>query len=93
MARKEFSADKANKELLEAFRKTIIDLKQASRLKQKSIAEKSGLDHRYLQNLLSVKEIHNPSLDTMYKLVKAFNISLAELSENITKNYNSEDKH
>ena len=89
MARREFNIG-INKFLLDAFKKAIINLKKELKLKQKTMAEKSCLDKRYIQNLLANKETHNPSLDTLYKLAIAFDLSLPDFVAKIMLNYTDE---
>jgi transcriptional regulator with XRE-family HTH domain len=53
------------------------NLRNKLELTQKEFSEKSKISHRYLQNIETGDRI--PSLSTLYKIAKTFNVKLDDL--------------
>ena len=61
-----------------AFAKTLKQLRRDKRLTQEELAQRAGLDYKYLQKLEG-KAPSSPTLSTLEKLAKGLDISLTEL--------------
>ena len=61
-----------------AFAKTLKQLRRDKRLTQEELAQRAGLDYKYLQKLEG-KAPSSPTLSTVEKLAKGLDISLTEL--------------
>ena len=61
-----------------AFAKTLKQLRRDKRLTQEELAQRAGLDYKYLQKLEG-KAPSSPTLSTLEKLAKGLDISLSEL--------------
>ena len=61
-----------------AFAKTLKQLRRDKRLTQEELAQRAGLDYKYLQKLEG-KAPSSPTLSTLKKLAKGLDISLTEL--------------
>ena len=60
------------------FGKRLKELRKKHKLTQEDLAEASGLDYKYIQRLESNKP-SSPTLNSIEKLTKAFNISISKL--------------
>lgn len=60
------------------FGKRLRKLREKYKLTQEGLSEASGLDYKYIQRLES-KKPSSPTLNSLQKLAKAFNISLSRL--------------
>ena len=61
-----------------AFAKTLKQLRRDKRLTQEELAQRAGLDYKYLEKLEG-KAPSSPTLSTLEKLAKGLDISLTEL--------------
>ena len=61
-----------------AFAKTLKQLRRDKRLTQEELAQRAGLDYKYLQKLEG-QAPSSPTLSTLEKLAKGLDISLTEL--------------
>ncbi len=64
--------------LLNKLAKKIVKLRKQNNLTQEKLAEISGVSYKHIQKLEG-KYNHDPKLDTLNKIAKAFNISLDQL--------------
>ena len=58
--------------------KRLKDLRRKKKLTQERLADLAGLEYKYIQRLES-KKPSSPTLNTLEKLAKAFNTSIAKL--------------
>ena len=65
------------KNILEKFAEKIKDLRKLNKLSQEQLAEKSNLSPTYVGNIERAEQ--NPTLTTLEKIAKAFNITVGEL--------------
>lgn len=56
----------------------IKSLRKKNNLTQEDLAEKSGVSYKHIQKLEG-KFLHDPKLDTLNKIAKAFKITVSEL--------------
>ena len=64
--------------LLNKLAKRIVELRKQNNLTQEKLAEKSGVSYKHIQKLEG-KYNHDPKLDTLNKIAKAFKIPLFQL--------------
>ncbi len=64
--------------LLNKLAKRIVELRKQNKLTQEQLAEKSGISYKHIQKLEG-KYNHDPKLDTLNKIAKAFKIPLFQL--------------
>ena len=64
--------------LLYKLAKRIVELRKQNKLTQEQLAEKSGISYKHIQKLEG-KYNHDPKLDTLNKIAKAFKIPLFQL--------------
>ena len=60
------------------FGKRLRELRKKGKLTQEELAQASGLDYKYIQRLEG-KKPSSPTLSSLEKLAKAFDISIANL--------------
>jgi transcriptional regulator with XRE-family HTH domain len=60
------------------FGKKLRELRRKKKLTQEELAQASGLDYKYIQRLEG-KKPSSPTLNSLEKLAKAFNISMPSL--------------
>jgi len=60
------------------FGKRLRELRKKKKLTQEELAQASGLDYKYIQRLEG-KKPSSPTLNSLEKLAKAFNISMPSL--------------
>ncbi|MDY0135977.1 MAG: helix-turn-helix transcriptional regulator [Thiomicrospira sp.] len=77
-----FDLEPKNMTLNKAFAETLKRLRQGSGLSQQDFAFEAGLDRTYISLLERGKR--QPSLETLYRISKALNISLEDLAKEIT---------
>jgi transcriptional regulator with XRE-family HTH domain len=65
-------------ELRKKLGQRIRELRKKHGYTQEDLADISGLNYKHIQSLES-KDPHNPQLDTLEKLAKAFKISVSQL--------------
>lgn len=64
--------------MLNKLAKRIVELRKQNNLTQEKLAEKSGVSYKHIQKLEG-KYNHDPKLDTLNKIAKAFKIPLFQL--------------
>ncbi len=60
------------------FGKHLKDLRRKKKITQEELAELAGLEYKYIQRLEG-KKPSSPTLNTLEKLARAFNISISKL--------------
>lgn len=60
------------------FGKHLKDLRKKRKITQEELAELAGLEYKYIQRLEG-KKPSSPTLNTLEKLARAFNISISKL--------------
>lgn len=60
------------------FGKHLKDLRRKKKITQEELAELAGLEYKYIQRLEG-KKPSSPTLNTLDKLARAFNISISKL--------------
>ena len=60
------------------FGKHLKNLRKKEKITQEELAELAGLEYKYIQRLES-KKPSSPTLNTLEKLAKAFNITISKL--------------
>ena len=65
--------------------KHIKELRAEREITQSVLAELSGIEYKHIQALESMKNTHSPTLRTLEKLSKAFDLELWEFLKPITQ--------